>query len=114
MFWKRSTGHGAFVGLVAGTLTAFGHYVLVHQKVLTYASEMASNFYGAIYAFAACFVLTIAVSLVTRPKPESELAGLVYSLTPRPEVGHLPWFRRPAILGSVVLGCTVVLNLMFW
>jgi SSS family solute:Na+ symporter len=114
MFWKRSTGHGAFFGLVAGTLTAFGHYLLVHNKVLAYPSEMASNFYGAIYAFTACFVLTVAISLVTRPKEEAELVGLVYSLTPKPEVGHLPWFRRPGLVGAIVLGVTLVLNFVFW
>lgn len=114
MFWKRSTGHGAFFGLVAGTLTAFGHYVLVYNKVLSYPSDMASNFYGAIYAFTVCFALTVAISLVTKPKEETELVGLVYSLTPKPDNGHLPWFRRPAIVGGIVLGCTAVLNLLFW
>ncbi|MFN3431606.1 MAG: sodium:solute symporter family protein [Candidatus Sericytochromatia bacterium] len=114
MFWKRSTGHGAFFGLVAGTLTAFGHYMLVFNKVIAYPSDMASNFYGAIYAFTVCFVLTVAISLVTRPKPESELVGLVYSLTPKPEVGHLPWYRRPALVGGIVLAVTFVLNLLFW
>ena len=114
MFWKRSTGHGAFFGLVAGTVTAFGHYVLVHNKVLSYPSDMASNFYGAIYAFTVCFALTVAISLVTRPKEETELVGLVYSLTPKPDNGHLPWFRRPAVIGGIVLACTAVLNLLFW
>lgn len=114
MFWRRTSANGAFWGLVAGTVAAFGHYVLVQAKVLTYATDMASNFYGASYAFAVCFVLTVGISLVTRPKPESELAGLVYSLTPRPVTTGVVWYRRPAVLGSVVLGMTVALNLIYW
>lgn len=114
MFWRRTSANGAFWGLVSGTVAAFGHYVLVQAKVLSYATDMASNFYGASYAFAVCFVLTIGISLVTRPKPESELAGLVYSLTPRPVTTGVVWYRRPAVLGSVVLGMTVALNLIYW
>ena len=95
MFWKRTTGHGAFIGLAAGTLTAAIHHGLTLPLddmpglkggwlgvTHTYPSEMAQNFWTAIWAWSACFLVTIAVSLVTRPKPEEELAGLVYSLTP--------------------------------
>lgn len=49
-----------------------------------YPGEMAQNFWAAIYAWTTCFLVTILVSLGTRPRPESELVGLVYSLTPRP------------------------------
>ena len=114
MFWRRASANGAFWGLVSGTVAAFGHYVLVQAKVLSYATDMASNFYGASYAFAVCFVLTIGLSLVTRPKAESELVGLVYSLTPKPVTTGVVWYRRPAVLGSLVLGMTVALNLIYW
>ena len=114
MFWRRTSADGAFWGLVSGTVAAFGHYVLVQARVLSYPTDMASNFYGASYAFAVCFVLTIGLSLVTRPKPESELAGLVYSLTPKPVTTGVVWYRRPAVLGSVVLAMTVALNLIYW
>ncbi len=42
---------------------------------------MAQNFWIAIFAFSTCFLVTIVVSLATAPKPEAELAGLVYGLT---------------------------------
>jgi SSS family solute:Na+ symporter len=114
MFWKRATGHGAFTGLVAGTVTAMGHYALIKAGVLHYPSDMAGTFYAAIYAFTVCFALTVGVSLVTRPRPEPELVGLVYSLTPRPTADAVAWQRRPEVLAGVVLVLTVALNLAFW
>ena len=56
---------------------------------------MAQNFWIAIWAWSACFIVTIAVSLVTRPKPQEELAGLVYSLTPKIVHEKGPWYMRP-------------------
>ena len=127
MFWKRATGHGAFIGLAAGTLAAALHHGLTLPAgavvgikggwiatIGPYASEMAQNFWTAIYAWTACFVITIAVSLVTRPRPAAELAGLVYSLTPRQSDHERVWYQRPAVLGAAVLTATLVLNLMFW
>jgi SSS family solute:Na+ symporter len=127
MFWKRTTGHGAFAGLLAGTLGAALHHGLTVSKgafpgikggwlavTHTYPSEMAQNFWTAIYAWVTCFLITIAVSLMTKQRPDGELAGLVYSLTERPKENHLDWHERPATLGVVVLGMTVLLNWIFW
>jgi SSS family solute:Na+ symporter len=127
MFWRRATGHGAFLGLVAGTAGAAIHHGLtlpagVHSGIKggylgllhTYPSELAQTFWTAIVAWTTCFVVTILVSLVTRPRPADELRGLVYSLTPRPREEALPWFSRPAVLATVVLALTVGLNLLFW
>jgi SSS family solute:Na+ symporter len=76
---------------------------------------MAQNFWTAIVAWTACFVATIVLSLLTtRTRSDEELKGLVYSLTPRQADGHLAWYRRPATLGVVVLGLTLVLNIIFW
>jgi SSS family solute:Na+ symporter len=128
MFWKRTTGHGAFTGLLAGTLTAALHHGatlplgaaagvkggwLVHQAVHTYPSEMAQNFWTAIFAWTACFVVTILVSLLTRAPEPSRLTGLVYSLTERPQSGDLPWYKRPGILAVIVLGIALLLNIIF-
>jgi SSS family solute:Na+ symporter len=127
MFWKRATGHGAFAGLVAGTSAAALHHGLTLPSgaiagvkggwlgaVTTYPSEMAQNFWTAIDAWTVCFVVTIAVSLLTRPRDERELAGLVYSLTERPRDARLAWYRRPAVLGAAVLAATMMLNLVFF
>ena len=126
MFWKRTTGHGAFSGLVAGTGAALLHHgltiptnatpgmhggwlAIVHQ----YPSDMAQNFWTAIFAFTVNLVVTMVVSLATKPRAESELVGLVYSLTPRPAEGHLSWYQKPATLAVGVIAILIVLNLVF-
>jgi SSS family solute:Na+ symporter len=127
MFWKRTTGHGAFTGLVAGTLAAAIHHGLSlpagatvgvkggYLAVLTtYPSELAQTFWTAIASWTTCFVVTILVSLVTRPRPAHELAGLVYSETPREREGALPWYQRPAVLAVGILLLTFGLNLIFF
>jgi solute:Na+ symporter, SSS family len=79
-----------------------------------FRSEMGQNFYVAIVAWCACFVLTVAVSLATRRnKSDADLHGLVYSLTPRPPPQQEPWFRRPVLVGLIVLGITLLLNILF-
>src|SRR5437773_4799473 len=80
----------------------------------SYPSEMAQNFWTAIYAWTACFVVTIVVSLVTRPRPDSELTGLVYSLTQRPRDENASWYKRPGTLALVVLAMTLALNIIFF
>ena len=75
---------------------------------------MAQNFWGAIVAWTGCFVLTILISLVTKPRDEKDLVGLVYSLTPRPSSAGLAWYRRPLVLGAIVLVASIALNVYFW
>ena len=129
MFWRRTTGHGAFFGLLTGTAAAAIHHGLVLPQgavpglkgaflgtvLHTYPSEMAQNFWTAIFAWSACFVATIAISLVTaRNKSDDELKGLVYALTPRLTDREIVWYKRPATLAVLVLGLTVILNVIFW
>ena len=126
MFWKRTTGHGAFAGLVSGTFAALLHHGLtlpadarpgIHgawlAHVHTYPSDMAQNFWTAIFAFSVNMVVTVLVSLMTEPRPEPELVGLVYSLTPRPVETDLAWWQKPATLAIAVMAMLIVLNLLF-
>ena len=126
MFWKRTTGHAAFTGLLSGTVAALIHHGLtipadtvrgIHggwlHVVHTYPSDMAQNFWTAIFAFSVNLIVTIVVSLITKPRQEHELVGLVYSLTPRPIETHLSWYQKPATLGLIVLAMAIVLNLIF-
>jgi solute:Na+ symporter, SSS family len=126
MFWKRTTGHAAFAGLLSGTAAAAIHQGLTLPvgaasgikggwlaTVHVYPSEMAQNFWTAIWAWSLCFVVTIAVSLMTEARKEHELVGLVYSLTKPVSDGHLPWYRTPAMLGIGVLGVALILNVIF-
>jgi SSS family solute:Na+ symporter len=127
MFWKRTTGHGAFFGLLSGTAAAALHHGLTLPQgapvgikggwlgaVHTYPSEMAQNFYTAIWAWCACFAVTIVISLCTRAREDKDLVGLVYSLTEKPSEEHLRWYMRPTVLGAIVIGIALVLNLIFW
>jgi SSS family solute:Na+ symporter len=139
MFWKRATGTGAFLGLLGGTATSALFYtlstasgnalgikggclwLLMHKTLadvpsyLKFPSEMAQNFWLASFAFAACFLLTLGISLATsRTKSDEELKGLVYSLTPRLASGDQSFFLRPAVLGSILLAGCVILNIIFY
>ena len=127
MFWKRSTGHGAFWGLVAGTVGAAIHHGLslpagavVGVKggffgvTIGYPSELAQTFWTAIIAWSTCFVVTLVVSLFTVPRPESELTGLVIGLTPKPDDQDVSWWQRPATLAVVVVAGLIGLNVVFW
>ena len=127
MFWKRTTGHGAFFGLLSGITAAAVHQGLTIPEgsvpgikggwiavVNTYSSEMAQNFWTAIFAWTTCFLVTIIISLATKPRPDNELKGLVYSLTEKQHEESLAWYQRPVLLGVVVLCLTLVLNLIFF
>jgi SSS family solute:Na+ symporter len=128
MFWRRTTGHAAFFGLLLGMLAAAMHHGLSLpldnepgikggwiDVMKHYPSEMAQNFWTAIWSWSTTFVTTIAISLVTRrEKTDAELGGLVYGLTRRVESSAGPWWQRPSRLGAVVLFCVVLLNVAFW
>ena len=129
MFWRRATGHGAFFGLLAGILVAALHHGMTQPyeanmlvkggwlgKILhVYPSEMAQNFWTAIFAWMTCFVVTVVISLLTRQKKsDQELHGLVSSLTPRTPEGGVPWYKRPAAFGALVLLMVLILNIIFW
>lgn len=114
MFWKGATPNAAFSGLLSGILGAMVHYALYWSGRITYPSDMAANFYQAIYAFTICFSVTVVVSFFTRPRKDEELVGLVYALTPKPKTEGLPWYDRPGFLAIGILALCAVLNIIFW
>jgi SSS family solute:Na+ symporter len=127
MFWKRATGHGAFAGLISGTAAAMLHHGLtlpieahtgIHGGWIAvihhYPSDMAQNFWGAIFAFSTNFIIAVVVSLATKPRPEAELVGLVHSLTPKPARAHIVWWKRPEALAVAVLLGAIAVNIFFY
>ena len=124
MFWKRTTGTGAFIGLLLGMVTS----ALIHGStvaegkggwlgyhIFEFPSTMAQNFWLAACAFTVCLTLTLVISLLTaRTKSDEQLKGLVYSLTPKIVDKNLPVWQRPAVVGIVLLICCVILNVIFW
>ena len=128
MFWKRATGHGAFLGLLLGFLIALTHHGLTAPAgattmvkggwlglVHTYPVEMAQNFWTAIFACASATIITVTVSLLTtRKKTDEELKGLVYSLTPPISEENIVWYKRTKVLAVFVLAILVILSVLFW
>jgi solute:Na+ symporter, SSS family len=123
MFWRRTTGHGAFFGLVTGTLAAaLTHGLTIAERkggwlgtVLTeFPSTMAQNFWIAIWAWTACFIVTILVSLMSAPKTDAELKNLVFGLTEMPSEHGVVWYKRPGPLAIVVAVICIALNFLFW
>jgi SSS family solute:Na+ symporter len=122
MLWKRTTPAGGFWGLLAGTASSIGMWAwvkidpsaLAYVALSTHARDMAENMYRALWSWIMCVVVTVVVSLVTKPKPESELAGLVYGATQIPSERQMPLYQRPIFWAGVVAVLFVALNILFW
>jgi SSS family solute:Na+ symporter len=128
MFWKRTTGTGAFLGLFGGIAGSaiFHALTIAHGNlpgvkggylsvVREFPSEMAQNFWLAAFAFIVCFLLTLAISLATKSqKTDADLKGLVYSLTPKIVDDNIPFYQKPAVVGVVLLIACIILNFIFW
>ena len=122
MLWKRATPAGGFWGLLAGTLTSIGmwSWVKADPSALRYvalsphARPMAQDMYQALWSWIVCVLVTIIVSLLTTPKPDNELTGLVYGVTVIPREESVPWYQRPVFWAVVVACVFVVLNVVFW
>jgi len=128
MFWKRTTGHAAFWGLIGGTISAAVHHGFTLPAggsvgvkggffglVNTYPSEMAQNFWTAIYAFSTALILTFVITLLTKKlKTDDDLKGLVYSLTPRIKDDSKHWYQKPEVMAIVIGAIAIALSIIFW
>ena len=122
MLWKRTTPAAGFWGLLVGILTSFGLWLWVkldpaalsYVAFSSYARDMSENMYRAMWSLIANVVVTVLVSLVSKPKPDHELEGLVYGLTELPASGEFSIFQRPITWATAVAICFVALNVIFW
>ncbi|MGZ3300364.1 MAG: sodium:solute symporter family protein [Isosphaeraceae bacterium] len=122
MLWKRATPAGGFWGLLAGTVSSIAMWFWVYMSpgALAYvalspnAKPMAENMYRGLWSWIICVVVTVAVSLVTQPKTDQELVGLVYGCTPIPSEQHVPLWQRPIFWAGVVGAVFIALNVIFW
>jgi SSS family solute:Na+ symporter len=122
MLWKRATPAGGFWGLLAGTVSSIGMWawVKVDPSALSYvalsshAKDMAENMYRALWSWLVCVIVTVAVSMMTKPKPDSELTGLVMGVTDLPSEGDLSLWQRPAFWAMAVSIVFVIFNVIFW
>ena len=122
MLWKRVTSAGGFWGLLAGTLSSIGMFTMVELDpsklsliaLSPDAKALAADMYRALWSWIICMIVTVVVSLMTKPKSDSELQGLVYGATLIPSEGHLPLIKRPIFWAGVSLAILVVLQWIFW
>jgi solute:Na+ symporter, SSS family len=127
MLWKRVTRWAGFWGLLAGTVSSVTMFSLMkglfgsdpHHWIPIFARSplaqgLAQDMYQSLWACVTCVVVTVLVTLVTRPKPDSELVGLVYSLTPLAKEEHTNFWHRPVVWGVIALILLVILQIIFW
>ncbi len=122
MLWKRASPAGGFWGLAAGTASSIGMWawVKLDPTALKYvamspnAKDMAENMFRALWSWIVCVLVTVIVSLMTKPKPEKELTNLVFGCTEIPSEGHLPLWQRPIFWAGVVAVVFIALNIIFW
>ena len=122
MLWKRATGPGGFWGLLCGTVSSISMWAWVKAdpSALRYvalspdAKALAQDMYQALWSFLVCVTVTVVVSLMTTPKPDSELVGLVYGMTEVPSVGNIPFYEKPIFWAGVVTVVLIVANIILW
>jgi len=122
MLWKRVSKAAGFWGLLCGTVSSVGMFTLMkldHRWVGVFAFSsdakgLAQDMYQALWACVTCTAVTVLVTLVTKPRPDQELRGLVYSLTDVAKEEHASLFHKPVFWGMVSLGILLVLQFIFW
>src|ERR1700683_606545 len=122
MLWKRATGAGGFWGLLCGTVSSVSMWawVKIDQTALRYvalspdAKALAQDMYQALWSFLVCVVVTVVVSLATKPIPDSALQGLVYGETAIPPIENVPLYQKPIFWAGVAAAVFVILNIIFW
>jgi SSS family solute:Na+ symporter len=122
MLWKRASPAGGFWGLLAGTSSSVGMWAWVkmdpnalrYVALSPYARDMAENMYRALWSCLICALVTVIISLVTKPKPVTELVGLVYGASEIPSERYVSTLERPWFWALVVGFIFVTLNIIFW
>ena len=122
MLWKRATPAGGWTGLLAGTLSSVGMYawVKLDPNAVRYvalsmdAQDQAQNMFRALWCCLICIIVTFVVSMLTKPKPDSELKDVVYGLTPIPKAENVGWLHSPYFWGALVFVIFIVLQIIFW
>jgi SSS family solute:Na+ symporter len=116
MFWKRMTAAAALWGLIAGTLTAGLLFIFHKTGTIDFGTDLNQSMWGAGAAFVVDAVVTVVVTLMTRPKRVEELQGLVYGMADVDESvkRHTHWWESPKLLGASVLVGAAILTVVFW
>jgi solute:Na+ symporter, SSS family len=123
MLWKRATRQGGFWGLLIGTASSISMFVytlrggstaLSRIALSVDAKPMAETLYRALWSWCICVIVTVAVSYMTKPTPEAQLAGLVYGATPIPHDGATTLWQKPIFWAVLVIIVFFILNIVFF
>jgi solute:Na+ symporter, SSS family len=131
MMWKRVSKAAGFWGLLTGTVSSVTLFLLMQGKfpflnpesrgrwiglfaLSPHAQGLAQDMYQSLWSCVTCVVVTVLVTMVTEPRPDSELHGLVYSLTEKAKEEHTSLLHRPAFWGAVSLVVLALLQIIFW
>jgi SSS family solute:Na+ symporter len=122
MLWKRVSKAAGFWGLLAGTFSSIGMFVAMKLDpryvavfaLSPHAKALAQDMYQALWSCVICVTVTVLVTLVTKPRPDEELKGLVYSLTEVQQEGSVGLIRRPAFWAAAAIAIFLVLQIVFW
>jgi SSS family solute:Na+ symporter len=118
MFWKRATWLGGALSMIAGSIAAEATHLLASNHTITISSKIAETWWEAIAAFVVDAIVLVAFSLITKPKPDDDIKGLVWSLRSRDQaqdsvIGDDVWWRSPVVLAAIALVLLVILNIIF-
>src|SRR5262250_572094 len=122
MLWKRVSRAAGFLGLLAGVVSSVTMFTLMKLDdkwiavfaLSTQAKGLAQDMYQALWSCVTCVVVTVLVTMFTKPKPDDELRGLVYSLTEVAHEEHTSFWHRPVVWGFAALALLVILQIIFW
>jgi len=130
MLWKRVTKEGGFWGLLAGTTSSITLFLLMHGKLPMFgksaeqwvglftfnpnAQGLAQDMFQSLWSCTTCLVVTVLVTMLTKPRLDSELRGLVYSLTEVAKEEHATLFHKPLFWGIASLVVLAILQIIFW
>ncbi len=122
MFWKRATALAGFLGLMCGIIFSAGLFLWVKFNPAALATvalsdaakPMAENVFRALWAFIFTTIIVVVVSMFTKPRPESELNGLVYGATVLPKEEPVPFYKNEAMWAIAVVIVFAILNILFW
>ena len=122
MLWKRVTSAGGFWGLLSGTGSSIAMFLLVKFKPDTLslialspnAKAMAEDMYRALWSSLIGIFVMVVVSLMTKPKTDAELEGLVYGATAIPREEGVKLIHRPAFWAAVSIILFLILQWIFW
>ena len=121
MLWKRATKAGGFWGLLAEPSPRSGcgpgyarPFRAALRRPLSRRQGHGREYLSGALVVDVCVVVTVVVSLLTRPRPVGELEGLVYGASPIPEEHDDHWYQKPIVWAGVVCVVFLVLNIIFW